>query len=326
MTVITIAPAGPKTAAATIRALLEQAAASGTSIEIRAYYRDTAKAPQEFLKSPSFKALKGDLEDPSSLDFSGSDVVWTTTPPTPDGDGRDTVAQAEQVSINVKNAVEAAGSVKKLVLLSSIGGHLAEGVHLTDDDRQGEIKSNNMAERVLSKTNVPQITIARSQYFMENWAMVVATLKGPQPFIFSTLTPLDFAISMVAVRDIGKILAREVMTATGASESGQRKTNPYIFEIHGPAKYSSLDVQRAFSKAIGQDVAIKPIEKDQLSTFFGQFMSPAAVPDIAEMTLSILPGGKMVEEPDPISRDVVCGDTSLDEGIKDIINHARAST
>ncbi|CAH0027828.1 unnamed protein product [Clonostachys rhizophaga] len=315
MTVITVAPAGPKTAAATIRALFEQAAASGTSIQVRAYYRDTARAPQEFSANPSFKAVKGDLEDPSSLDFSGSDVVWTTTPPTPDG--RDTVAQAEKVSLNVRNAVEAAGSVKKLVLLGSIGGHLTEGV--------GEIKSNNAAERVLSQTKVPQITIARCHYFMENWAMAMATLKGPEPFIFSTLTPLDYAITMVAVKDIGKILAREVLTVAGASTSDQGKPNPYIFEIHGAAKYSSLDVQRAVSKAIGQDVAIKPVEKDQLSTFFGQFMSPTAVPDIVEMSLSILPGGKMVEEPDPISRDIVRGDTSLDEGIKDIISHARAT-
>lgn len=117
---ITIAPASTKCATATIQALL------GSQLEVRAVYRDLSKVPPEFKSHTNFEAVQGDVADASSLDFSGTDAVLAITPPT--YDDRDILAHAESVSKNVKDAVEKAGSVQRLVLLSSGGAQFSEGV------------------------------------------------------------------------------------------------------------------------------------------------------------------------------------------------------
>ena len=123
---IAIAPAGTKTSAATIRALLDIGGVGSDAIQIHAFYRDPTKAPAEFSAHADVQILRGDIEDVSSLDFSGADAVLTSTPPV--FDGRDLVANAQSVSRNVKEAIEKAGCVQKLVLLSSVGAQFSEGV------------------------------------------------------------------------------------------------------------------------------------------------------------------------------------------------------
>lgn len=119
---ITIVPAGPKTARATIQNLLDDP--SGPTV--RAVYRDPSKAPASFLAHPRFSASKGDVASSESLDFSGSDAVLVITPPR--FDGYDVGAHAREVSENTRRAVERAGSVKRVVLLSSMGAQYAEDV------------------------------------------------------------------------------------------------------------------------------------------------------------------------------------------------------
>jgi uncharacterized protein YbjT (DUF2867 family) len=122
---VTIAPASTQTAQAVIRSLLQRHSGA-QPIEIQAVYRDLAKVPQEFDSQKNFSAVKGDIDDGSSLNFSGAQAVFTMTPPV--FDGRDPIAHAEVVSTNVRNAVERAGSVQRLVLLSSMGAQFSEGV------------------------------------------------------------------------------------------------------------------------------------------------------------------------------------------------------
>lgn len=124
---VTIVPAGPKTSAATIRQLLHQAP---SSVDVYGVYRNISKVPAEFKSHKNFHAVYGDLEDASSLDFGGSDTIMTSTPPF--FGGEDPFAKAEQVSNNVKNAVERAGGVKRLMLLSSLGAEFDKGVVSAD--------------------------------------------------------------------------------------------------------------------------------------------------------------------------------------------------
>src|SRR5690606_15222011 len=124
---VVVVPASGKTATAAIRSLLDQTSSQDhPPIEIKAVYRNTAKAPPEFVSKSNIEVLKGDITDASSLDFTGADAVITLTPSV--YDGRDIVKYAETVSENVKAAVERAGTVKHLVLVSSMGAHLSEGV------------------------------------------------------------------------------------------------------------------------------------------------------------------------------------------------------
>lgn len=119
---ITVVPASPKTAHAAIKNLLDDHRAP----TVRAIYRDPSKAPDYFVSNPRFTAVKGDVEDVESLDVSGSDAVLAITPPKLDGS--DIVAFSSSVSENLKGAISRAGSVKRLVLLSSMGAQYEDVV------------------------------------------------------------------------------------------------------------------------------------------------------------------------------------------------------
>lgn len=119
---VTIAPAGAQTCAVAIRNLIKTAP-EGT--EIHGVYRDLAKVPKEFKDHPSFTATKGSVSDASSLDFKGSNAVLVMTPPIV-GAG-DPIKFTEEVAGNIKKAVEAAGTVKRLVYLSSVGAECDKG-------------------------------------------------------------------------------------------------------------------------------------------------------------------------------------------------------
>ena len=123
---VTVVPAGPKTAAAAIHSLIELCNTSGEKIDITAIYRDPNKAPASLTSLPNFRAVKGDLSDAKSLDFAGAEAVLVITPPA--FNGGDIVKNAETGSSNIREAIDRAATVERLVLLSSIGAHLSEGV------------------------------------------------------------------------------------------------------------------------------------------------------------------------------------------------------
>ncbi|KAH7324828.1 hypothetical protein B0I35DRAFT_347987 [Stachybotrys elegans] len=300
---IVIAPASTKAAAATIRSLLSLAK---EDIQIKGYYRNLSRVPAEFQSSPRFQAVEGTIEDASSLDFAGCDAVLTITPPS--FSGRDLVSHAKEISENVKAAVEKAGSVKRLVLLSSVGAEHDTGV--------GEIKSNNMAERVFAETPIPELIFVRCVYFMENWTFFLDTLHGPEPHVISTITPVDFNVPMVAVQDVGSTLASELVKESAPP------SKPFVFELHGPKMYSPLDVQSCFSKAVGQDVAMKPVEKHELHNFYARLFPPEIVDDWVEMATSFLPGGIIaVDKVNWDEKEIVRGKTELCQVIESAVQN-----
>lgn len=119
---ITVVPASTAAGKATIRALLQ----SESKPFVRAIYRDTSKAPSDFIRSPSFEAVKGDIVDEASLDFSDSNAVFYIPPPT--HGGLDQGQWATETATNVKKALKRATSVKKLVLHSAVGAHHNYGI------------------------------------------------------------------------------------------------------------------------------------------------------------------------------------------------------
>ncbi|KJZ74697.1 hypothetical protein HIM_05814 [Hirsutella minnesotensis 3608] len=269
---IAVIPASTNTGTAAIESLLSS---SHPAVEVHAVYRNLAKVPADFAAYPNFHAVQGDVLEGSGLDLTGCDAVLAITPPAYESE--DIVLHAKTVSQNVKDAIERSGSVKRLVLLSSGGAQHDTGV--------GEIKTNNMAERVFSTTDIPAITFVRCAYFMSNWTSNVESLKAPEPFFYTVVTPLDYGMPMIALDDIGSVLATELRKETAPP------SKPYIFELHGPRRYTPLDVQSAFSKALNKDVAVKPIGPDQLQGFFAHVFPATIVDAMVEMTLSFLPGG-----------------------------------
>ena len=138
--------------------------------------------------------------------------------------------------------------------------------------------------------------------------MSLETLKAPEPFFFTTITPVDWKVPMIAIHDIGLTLARELVS---------ERTPPsklHIFELQGPEPYTPLDVQRAFSLALGRDVAIKPVEKDELPDFFAKFFPPENVDEWVEMAKSFIPGGIAARDvSEQNEENIVHGTTTLAE-------------
>ncbi|PYI09741.1 NAD(P)-binding protein [Aspergillus sclerotiicarbonarius CBS 121057] len=295
---VAVLPASPKTAQETIRALL--AADQLTSpVGVRAIYRDLSKAPRAFRAHAGFHAVAGDVGDATTLDLGGVDTVFAITPPR--HDGSDMMQWATVASENTRVAIQRAGSVKRLVLLSSMGAEHASGT--------GEIRTNHIAEEIL-KDVVPEVIFMRCAYFMENWAAAIQTVQSEQPHFDSSITPLDYEIPMVAVTDIGKACATYLMAM-------DIPKHPYIVEVQGPQKYTVKDVCEAFEEAAGHAVEIRPVEKANLATFFGQFLPEASVGPFVEMTVSFLPGGFLANNAgNASSRDrVYQGRTGLVEAI-----------
>uniref|UniRef100_A0A0D2YGF7 NAD(P)-binding domain-containing protein n=1 Tax=Fusarium oxysporum (strain Fo5176) TaxID=660025 RepID=A0A0D2YGF7_FUSOF len=179
-------------------------------------------------------------------------------------------------------------------------------------DGRDIIEHSQRISKVLKNTDIPEIIIIRCSYFMENWTMSVETLKGSDPYFFSTITPLDFKIAMVAIKDIGAAMATQLIR----DWTPPRK--PYIMELHGPEPYSPLDAQKAFSQALGEDVEVKAVEKEDLSEFYGKIFAPQIVNEWVEMSTCFLPGG--IAEKDlskPSDVDVIYGKTTLNEALRE---------
>ena len=119
---VSIAAAGTQTGAATIRAIIK----ANPTTEIHALYRNLGNVPQEFKSNPAFHAAKGNIDDASSLDFSGSNAVLVMTPPI--FENIDVLAHTKDVCNGVKEAIEKAGTVKRIFLLSSVGAEFDKGV------------------------------------------------------------------------------------------------------------------------------------------------------------------------------------------------------
>ncbi|PKY01179.1 NAD(P)-binding protein [Aspergillus campestris IBT 28561] len=292
---ITILPASSKTAQATIRSLLSTP--TNTNLHIRGLYRDPTRAPPEFTSHPAFHATHGDIRDANTLDLAGTDALFVMTPPRHDVD--DIFQWAREASENTRAAIERS-SVRRVVLLSSMGAEFESGT--------GEIRTNHIAEEILQDA-APEVVIVRAAYFMENWAGGVSSVKDQEnPYFESVITPLEYEVPMVAIKDIGSACAAHLLTPT-------LPESPYIFELHGPKPYSVLDVQRAFKDATGKDVAVRPVEKQDLPAFFGQFLPPALVGPFVEMTVGFLPGGVMAQGNPDAEKRVQRGRTGLGDVI-----------
>jgi uncharacterized protein YbjT (DUF2867 family) len=149
----------------------------------------------------------------------------------------------------------------------------------------------------------PEVVYIRAAYFIENWAMHLTTIKTEDPHFYSTITPLDWKLPMVAVRDIAS-------TAAGflaAPLNGDRPTHRVV-NLHGPKSYSPLDARDTYAAVLGREVGVRPVEPKDLEAFFARIFPASTVGYWVEMATGILPGGVM-------EKDVRAGDGDCEEEI-----------
>lgn len=315
---ITVLPASARTSQSTIRALL----AHPSQPIVKGVYRDPSKAPEEFQSNPRFEVITGDMKDASTLNLDGSTAVIVTIPPVRD-EAVDITANAKILASNVKVAIQNAPSVKRVVMVSTKGAQYEHGLVRRHDTQpstprmirypnkshlQGEVLSTlRQAEQILSDA-AAEVCFIHCAYFMENWATSIKMVKE-DGFFYSPITPLEWAMPMVAVKDIGRTCAD---TAVGQEALGE---SPYIVELHGPRPYSALDVKGAFEEIAGREIQVKPIPREGLLGFFGAMFPAKTARRFADMMLATTPGGIMAEDPEPTGR-YGTGETELVEVLK----------
>ncbi|KAF0328219.1 NAD(P)H azoreductase, partial [Colletotrichum asianum] len=216
----------------------------------------------------------------SPLDFTGSDAVFYIPPPPFHSGDVDLVEFATNAANNVKDAIEKAGSVRRLLVFSALGAENDHGI--------GILKINNISDKIF-KTAAPEVAIIKPGYFAENWTAAFETAKAEPPVLYSPLTPLMLTVSQVSLIDIRETCARILLDLAAPLP---RRT--HAFELYGPRHYSTEDVRDAVQEITGKKVGIVAIEVDELAGFYAQEGIPAGlVLEMVEFTTAALPGGIM---------------------------------
>ena len=176
----------------------------------------------------------------------------------------DLFAHAHTVHKSVVNAANMA-EVPYIVALSSVGAHQSKGT--------GNILTTWDYEQQLRELN-SRLTILRAANFMENWAWSLAPVldKGVLPSMF---LPIERAIPMVCVADIGKAVATFLMQPT--------EHNQFI-ELHGPKDYSPVHAAHAFSELLGKKIlSVEAPESTWPDVFRGKGFPPVTVQAFCDM-------------------------------------------
>lgn len=205
---------------------------------VRAIVR-TAAAAQAW-EAKGATAAVASIDDAAALQaaFTGADGAFIMTPTWFDAD--DMFAE-NRVAIETLGSALRAARPGNVVLLSSVGAQLDAGT--------GAIGKLHLMEQAFA--DLPALTSIRAAWFMENFAGLIASARatGALP---SMLAPLDRAIPMVAIDDIGAVAAQRLQAAW---------TGQHVIELEGPQRYSPDDVAAAFTTVLARPVAAQPLQQ-----------------------------------------------------------------
>jgi uncharacterized protein YbjT (DUF2867 family) len=238
-----------------------------------------------------------DLADATALTaaLGGAEAAFLLSPP--NYGSPDPFAAAERLADAFAQALPAS-NVRRAVILSSAGAHLAAGT--------GIIRTLHILEQRLAGLAVP-LTFLRPFSFAENWAQVLdaVTRAGVLP---SFVTALDQPMPQVSVADIG---------ATAAALMAEPWSGRRVIELSGPVDVPPNEVAATFARLLDKPVAAMAVPRaDWVGILTAQGLSPAAAQAIAAMYDGINAGvvgpedgrgGGTVEA----RRGVVALDTSL---------------
>lgn len=235
----------------------------------------------------------GGLEDQSFLTtaFKGAKGAFVLLPP--NWASTNILADQKKLGTTIAAAVKAAG-VPHVVLLSSNGADIPEGT--------GPIKGLFHFENALRATGT-KLTAIRAGMFMENVERSIETAKTAG--IYANMLPSrDMAMSMIATKDIGVLVASALME--GAKNE--------IINIDGPA-YSTNQIAEKISKAIKKTITIVDIPQPG----WLEGMTKGGVPKPWAEQYVEMYQGFMTGKIKPVGDRKVIGKTTLDEVIKAVV-------
>lgn len=190
----------------------------------------------------------------------GGKVLYLMNPPAYQAE--DLFAETQKVIEAFQTAIENS-ALEKIVVLSSVGGHLSSGT--------GNILTAYKLEQAFGNLDIP-VTFVRAGSFMENWNGVLETAKT-QGVLPSFYQPLDRKVPQVAAADIGRVAAFAMQEKTEGKE---------VKELAG-FWTSPEETAEAFGKVLGKEVKAVPVPENQWTDILKNHNSPKNAASLAEM-------------------------------------------
>jgi uncharacterized protein YbjT (DUF2867 family) len=238
----------------------------------------------------------GSLDDPAFLTqtLGGAEALFTLLPP--NYAAPDFFATQKKTADSIAASVKAS-RVPHVVMLSSIGADHAAGT--------GPIKGLHYLETALRATGVT-LSAIRAGSFQENVGMSIAPAK--QMGIFpSFAASADFALPLIATKDIGALAVKLLLHNPGKSET---------IDLIGPA-YSNRQVAEKLGAALGKKLQIVEVPSAGAVDALMKGGMPKSLAEIfAEMYDAgnkglLVPAGDRLEH----------GSTTLDDTIREVVSH-----
>jgi len=203
-----------------------------------------------------------DLQNADALTeaLQGGKVLYLMNPPAYQAE--DLFAETGKVIEAFQTAIENS-ALEKIVVLSSIGGHLSSGT--------GNILTAYKLEQAFGNLDIP-VTFVRAGGFMENWNGVLETAKT-QGVLPSFYQPLDRKVPQVAAADIGRVVAEAMQEKTEGKE---------VKELAG-FWTSPEETAEAFGKVLGKEVKAVPVPENQWTNILKNHNSPKNAASMVEM-------------------------------------------
>lgn len=221
---------------AVVDALLE----SGQDLALRALTRSPESDRARALAERGVELVAGDVHDPEAMSalFTGADAGFAMTTMGRGGDG--TVQETRDGSA-IAEAARAADL--PLLVYNSVGGAEREsGVP--------HFESKRRVEEKIEELGLPHVFV-RPVFFMDNFVAWGAPVENGEVVLRQPL-PADVPLQLVAVRDIGRVVAAALLGRVPAGSAleiaGDELTGPQMAEILAqasgmPARYEAQDVE-----------------------------------------------------------------------------------
>ncbi|MDT8849005.1 NmrA family NAD(P)-binding protein [Pantoea dispersa] len=207
--------------------------------QVRAIVRDSAKGSRWQEMGCDVKVADVDNTQALTAAFEAVQGAFVMLPPAFDQAPGLIEGHARANSIR-KAVLQARPS--KVVVLSTYGAQV---------ERPNLFNELGYLEKVLANLELP-VTILRAAWYMENheWDVPTARANG---VIHSHLQPLDQAIPMVSIKDVGRMAAQLLMEEWRGSR---------IVELEGPEPVSPNRLAEAFSLGLHKDVRAEAVPRE----------------------------------------------------------------
>lgn len=202
--------------------------------KVRVVVRDAAKGAPWAARGA--EVAVAELSDAAALGnaFAGARGAYVLLPP---------MHASSSVLVDLARVADAfiaaakAASLPHLVMLSSLGAHVASGT--------GMIVACHEAEVKLAASGVPS-TVVRAGSFYENTAGAIAAARGAG--VFPTFARKDLALPNVSSKDIGRVAAMALL-------EGPRG----VIELSGPRDLTAVDLAQALGAALGKTLTVSEV-------------------------------------------------------------------